>query len=84
MNDPKREKNNPNYLSLGNMPHIEMEGNKSFSLSGKFSIAEYSEEEIKIKTSGILINILGNDLVISFATDTNIFITGKFLSIEYI
>lgn len=71
------------YLSLGKNPHIEMEGNKAFSLNGKFSIVEYSEEEIKIKASGMVISILGDGLNITFATDTNIFVIGKIISIEF-
>ena len=72
------------YLTLGNNPHIEMEGNKTFTLNGKFSIVEYTKEEIKIKTSGLFIDILGEDLVITFATDTNIVVVGKIISVEFL
>ena len=84
MGNREKEKNNDiYYLTLGRNPHVEMQGNKAFALSGKFSIAEYSDEEIKIKTTGMFITILGNGLNITFATDTNIFVTGEIISVEF-
>ena len=72
-----------NNLSYRKTPHIELEGNKSFLLSGKFSICEYSDSLIKIKTEGGYLNLLGDNLSITFATDTDILVVGKIVSLEF-
>lgn len=84
MSNRNSSKNSDIYnLTLGKSSHIEMEGNKSFSLNGKFTIVEYSDQEIKIKVPGLYLNILGDNLVITFATETNIYIIGKIISVEF-
>lgn len=84
MNSRNRDKNNDIYnLTLGKGPHIEMDSNRSFLLNGAFTIIEYSDQLIKIKSNGLYISILGDDMSITFATDTNILIIGKIVSFEF-
>ena len=82
-NGNKARNGDISFLLFGKNPHIEMEGNKAFSLDGSFSIVEYSGEEIKIKSAGSLISIFGTDLLITFITDTHLNISGKIISIEF-
>lgn len=71
------------FALLGKRPHIEMEGNRAFSLDGSFSIIEYSDEQIKLKTAGLLIEIIGRDLLITFVTDNHLFVLGNIISVEF-
>lgn len=84
MGDKSRMRNQDDgFYLLGKKPHIEMEGNSTFSLDGNFSIVEYSNEQIKIKTAGMLIDIFGRDLLITFVTDTHLFVLGDIVSVEF-
>ena len=71
------------FSLLGKRPHIQMEGNHTFSLDGNFSIIEYSDEQIKIKVTGALIDIFGSNLLITFVTDAHLFVIGEINSIEF-
>ncbi len=84
MSSRNKDKNSEIYnLTLAKSPHIEMDGNRSFLLNGKFTIIEYTDQLIKIKAEGRYINILGDELSITFATDTNIFVIGNIVSLEF-
>ncbi len=71
------------FSAMGNNFHVEMFGNKRLSLDGCFIIAEYSEENIKLKFKKGFLEIFGANLIINNVSDENLLITGKIISLEF-
>ncbi len=69
--------------SLFGSPHIELFGNHKMSLEGKYSILEYSEEDMKIKLSKQIVSVFGSGIMLSSLECGSFTITGKFSRIEF-
>jgi sporulation protein YqfC len=71
------------FSAMGNNLHIEMFGSKRLSIDGIFTIAEYTEENVKLKFKKGFLEIFGVNLTINNVNDENLLITGKIISIEF-
>lgn len=63
---------------------IEILGNEKMNILNHKGIIYYSEESIKINTASGLLSVSGENLYLSTLIDSELLITGKILSIEYI
>ena len=63
--------------------HIELDGNREMILDGCKGILEYGDEKIKICTDSCVVSISGDNLLIKSFNDSQIFIVGNIISLDF-
>jgi sporulation protein YqfC len=63
--------------------HIELDGNREMILDGCKGILEYSDEKIRICTDGCTVGVSGDNLLIKNYNESQLFITGKIIALEF-
>lgn len=70
--------------AVSNIPKITMVGRERVRVENYLSLIEYREENIKLKFSGGVIDILGKNFEIKAIGEANIAISGEIESVRFV
>ena len=66
------------------IPYITLSGNLAFTLENHRGIISYTEDEIRINSGEVIVEIKGAKLGISHITDEIISVSGKIKCVEFV